>query len=78
MPLVVELEECRGVRMLLLEVEVVELWLLCRVATVLADINLFDGQMVTYLFGSHSDCKLLVSPLISSACTHTGGTFHAP
>ena len=53
MPLVVELEECRGVGMLLLEVEVVELGLLCRVATVLAHINLFDGQMVTYLFGIH-------------------------
>ena len=51
MPLVVELEECRGVGMLLLEVEVVELGLLCRVAAVLAHINLFDGQMVTYLFG---------------------------
>ena len=50
-PLVVELEECRGVGMLLLEVEVVELGLLCRVAAVLAHINLFDGQMVTYLFG---------------------------
>ena len=53
MPLVVELEECRGVGMLLLEVEVVELGLLCRVAAVFAHINLFDGQMVTYLFGTH-------------------------
>ena len=52
MPLVVELEECRGVGMLLLEVEVVELGLLCRVAAILAYINLFDGQMVTYLFGT--------------------------
>ena len=78
MPLVVELEECRGVRMLLLEVEVVELRLLCRVAAVFAHINLFDGQMVTYLFGTTSDYKFLVSPSISSACTHTGGTFHAP
>ena len=50
MPLVVELEECRGVGMLLLEVEVVELRLLCRVAAILADINLFDGRMVNHLF----------------------------
>ena len=78
MPLVVELEECWGVGMLLLEVEVVELGLLCRVAAVLADINLFDGQMVTYLFRAQSLYKLLVLPLISSACTHTGGTFRAP
>ena len=77
MPLVVELEECRGVGMLLLEVEVVELGLLCCVAAVLTDINLFNGQMVTYVFGTTSDYKPLVSPLISSACTHTGGTFHA-
>lgn len=39
-PLVVELEERRRIGMLLLQVEVVELGLLCRVAAVFADVHL--------------------------------------
>ena len=39
-PLVVKLEERRRVGVLLLQVEVVELGLLCRVATVLTHVNL--------------------------------------
>ena len=39
-PLVVKLEERRRVGMLLLQVEVVELRLLCRVTAVLTDVNL--------------------------------------
>ena len=40
MPLVVELKEGRGVRVLGFQVQVVRLWFLCRVATVLADVDL--------------------------------------
>ena len=40
MPLVVELEKGRGVRVLGFQVQVVRLWFLCRVATVLADVDL--------------------------------------
>jgi len=39
-PLVVELEERRRIGVLLLQVEVVELGLLCRVAAVFADVHL--------------------------------------
>ena len=75
-PLVVKLEERRRVGVLLLEVEVVELGLLCRVAAVLAHINLCKSSICYQSANDFTTSKLL--PLTSSACTHMRGTFRAP
>jgi len=49
MPLVVELEKGRGVRVLGFQVQVVRLGFLCRVATVLADVDLRSPLFVLVL-----------------------------
>ena len=60
-PLVVELEERRRIGVLLLQVEVVELGLLCRVAAVFADVHLCKW----------SSCYLCVNHFVMHLCCLT-------
>ena len=65
MPLVVKLEQGWAVRMLLLQVDVVNLGLLGRVAAVLTHVNLAKGGKVNIKSGSlHSNSHLRSSLLV--------------